>query len=260
MENHSLRRSSCGAIWLATLIAAPILHSDAATTSAAAIARPTPTLTPAVAGPAVVELFTSQGCSSCPPAELVLGSIARRPEVVALAFHVTYWDSSAWRDRFGRPDADTRQAHYVRALGLSSAYTPQAVINGRWNVLGSDAQAIERALASAARPAAVAVTLNGAAATVTLPPLTAACPCTLALVGTRASADTAIAGGENGGRKLREYSIVRSFEEMGSWDGAAATRLLSRSSVPVDAGTVIVLAARQRDRAIVAVGLASAIN
>jgi hypothetical protein len=208
-------------------------------------------------GPAVVELFTSEGCSSCPPAEVILGSIAQRPDVVTLAFHVTYWDSSAWRDRFGRRDATLRQAQYVDSLRLSSAYTPQVVVNGRINVLGSDAQAIERMMARLERPAALSVALEGTTATVTLPSLPTECPCTLELVSTRAVADTAVAGGENGGRKLREYSIVRSFEAVGAWDGMATTRQLSRSRIPTDASTVVVLATRQRDRGIVAVGRVS---
>jgi hypothetical protein len=166
-------------------------------------------------GPAVVELFTSEGCSSCPPAEAVLGALSRRIDVITLAYHVTYWDNAAWQDRFGRPDAVDRQARYVRALGLPSAYTPQAVVNGRFSELGSDAAGIGRALAEA---------------------------------------DTAVAGGENGGRKLREFSIVRSFADLGSWDGAAVEQFVSRSGVPADAPTMVLLVERQRDMSIVAAG------
>ena len=81
--------------------------------------------------PLVVELFTSQGCSSCPPADEVLGQLSRRPEVLALAFHVDYWDSYGWRDRFELPQSVERQNAYVRNFRHSSAFTPQFVIDGR---------------------------------------------------------------------------------------------------------------------------------
>src|SRR5208282_4725552 len=79
--------------------------------------------------PAVVELFTSEGCSSCPPAEAYLGELAQRREVLALAYHVDYWDHLGWHDRFGLPEAVQRQRAYARVLGLSTVYTPQAVID-----------------------------------------------------------------------------------------------------------------------------------
>ncbi len=81
--------------------------------------------------PALVELFTSEGCSSCPPAEAYLGELARRPDVLALTFHVDYWDDLGWRDRFGLPESVQRQRGYASALHLSSIYTPQVVIDGR---------------------------------------------------------------------------------------------------------------------------------
>src|SRR5271167_4559047 len=76
-------------------------------------------------GPAVVELYTSQGCSSCPPADAVLGELSQMPSVLALSFHVDYWDSLGWRDHFALPMARERQRGYVETLGLPSAFTPQ---------------------------------------------------------------------------------------------------------------------------------------
>src|ERR1700681_2881762 len=81
--------------------------------------------------PAVVELYTSQGCSSCPPADALLGELKRQPNVLALAFHVDYWDSIGWLDHFALPMARERQRRYVETLGLSSAFTPQVVVDGR---------------------------------------------------------------------------------------------------------------------------------
>src|SRR5450755_3061304 len=96
--------------------------------------------------PVAVELFTSEGCSSCPPAEAYLGELAQRPEVLALAYHVDYWDDLGWHDRFGLPQAVQRQRAYARALGLSSVYTPQAVVDGQGNFTGSDRRSIAKAL------------------------------------------------------------------------------------------------------------------
>src|ERR1700690_3773212 len=81
--------------------------------------------------PALIELFTSEGCSSCPPAEAYLGELARRPNVLALTFNVDYWDDLGWGDRFGLPESVLRQRAYASALQLASIYTPQVVIDGR---------------------------------------------------------------------------------------------------------------------------------
>src|SRR5208283_332006 len=100
------------------------------------------------ARPVVVELYTSQGCSSCPAADALLGELAARPNVIALAFHVDYWDSIGWRDRFEISDAAPRQRRYVETLKLSNAFTPQAVIDGRASYVGSDRRGISEALAA----------------------------------------------------------------------------------------------------------------
>ena len=98
-------------------------------------------------GPAVVELYTSQGCSSCPPADALLGELSQMPNVLALAFHVDYWDSIGWRDHFALPTAVRRQQQYVETLGLSSAFTPQVVVDGRSSFVGSDKRRILAAIA-----------------------------------------------------------------------------------------------------------------
>src|SRR5580693_5811193 len=97
--------------------------------------------------PAVVELFTSEGCNSCPPAEAYIGELAQRHDVLALAFHVDYWDDLGWRDRFELPEAVRRQNVYAKTLKLSSVYTPQVVIDGQHDFVGSDRPSIVRALA-----------------------------------------------------------------------------------------------------------------
>ena len=96
----------------------------------------------------VLELFTSQGCSSCPPADALLGLLARRSDVIALAWHVDYWDRLGWHDRFGSRDATLRQHAYARQLG-SDVFTPALVVDGKTVVVGSDRAAVEGAIAAA---------------------------------------------------------------------------------------------------------------
>ena len=96
--------------------------------------------------PAVVELFTSEGCNSCPPAEAYVGELAGRSDVLALAFHVDYWDDLGWRDRFGLSQSVERQRSYARSLRLSSVYTPEIVIDGRADYVGSNRVGIGNAL------------------------------------------------------------------------------------------------------------------
>lgn len=107
-------------------------------------------LPPAVAHaeprPAVVELFTSEGCNSCPPAEAYIGELTGRSDVLALSFHVDYWDDLGWRDRFGLGQSVERQRSYARSLRLSSVYTPEVVIDGRGDYVGSNRVGIAHAL------------------------------------------------------------------------------------------------------------------
>ena len=97
-------------------------------------------IAPAQAGerPIVVELFTSEGCSSCPPADALLAELASRPDVLALSFHVDYWDRLGWKDPYSSREATARQHRYATLLDLASIYTPQIVIDGKWQAVGSD--------------------------------------------------------------------------------------------------------------------------
>ena len=245
-----MRKRSRGLVWFAGLLwsgLSALLPAGVAPASEAPAGG-------AAQGPAVVELFTSEGCSSCPPAEAVLGALAARPDVIALGFHVTYWDSEAWRDRFARTEATERQQRYVQELNLASPYTPQLVVNGRLDVLGSDAAGIDRAIARAARPAVVLMTLTGMNLALRLPELPGACPCTLRVIGVRSSADTVVHGGENAGRALREYRLVRSLPSLGTWDGKAVDRVLPLSGLADDETSLVVLVERRRDAAIAAAG------
>src|SRR5579859_3682195 len=112
---------------------------------------------------AVVELFTSQGCSSCPPADALLGELARRGDVIALAYHVDYWDNLGWKDPFASRASTERQRSYSHALRLSGIYTPQMVIDGAVDAVGSDRRAVTAALGGPRQGADVQVTREGGA-------------------------------------------------------------------------------------------------
>lgn len=165
-------------------------------------------------GPVVAELFTSQGCSSCPPAEAYFRELAARPGVLALQWHVDYWDTlrtstGAWKDPYSKPAHTARQRAYnVRFSGRASAYTPQAVIMGALETVGSDRSEIERFLARAPKPAEgarIAFNADGSQAAVTAPAAAEAL-----LVTFLNGATTRVASGENAGRTLAAAHIVTS--------------------------------------------------
>jgi hypothetical protein len=175
--------------------------------------------------PVLVELFTSQGCSSCPPADALLGELARRDDVLALGFHVDYWDRLGWKDPYASAQATGRQRHYARLLDSATIYTPQMVVDGRTDVVGSERDAVLQAIATAQK-AAIAVPVELAAQPDGLKVSIAAEEAgprraTLWLVGFDRHHVTAVGAGENGGRTLAEWNIVRGLEPLGEWQGAA---------------------------------------
>ena len=183
----------------------------------------------AVAEPArplvVVELFTSQGCSSCPPADAVLLELSRtRADVLPLAFHVTYWDRLGWKDPFSLEAATARQRAHGQALGLQTIYTPQAVVAGRLDVVGSDRGALLAAIDKAGAKAAVAapvLAVRRQAGLALIEGSGAAEGATVWLVSYDALHRTAVGRGENGGRTLLEANVVRSMQSLGAWSGGA---------------------------------------
>ena len=114
-------------------------------------------------GPVLVELFTSQGCNSCPPADAYLGDLAKRRDVVALAFHVDYWDYIGWKDTFADAAWTRRQREYSRSLRTTQIYTPQMVVDGGQHAVGSDRRAVERLIEDAAKRERPALELKRAA-------------------------------------------------------------------------------------------------
>ena len=177
------------------------------------------------AGPVVVELFTSQSCSSCPPADALLAELSRtRPDVLVLDFHITYWDRLGWKDPYSLPQATERQRAYSQLWGSDSVYTPQLVAGGRHQAVGSDRAEVGRALAAAATDAPmVPLRLSRDGAGLVLEAEAGSGMGTLVLVGFDAMHTTRIGGGENGGRTLAEVNVVRSLASAGRWSGQAVT-------------------------------------
>jgi hypothetical protein len=208
-------------------------------------------------GPAVVELYTSQGCSSCPPADALLGELSQMPNVVALAFHVDYWDSIGWRDQFGLPTSARRQHQYVETLGLSSAFTPQVVVDGRSSFVGSDKRRILAAIAEPLNMIPISVEVARGEITVSLPERQDRERYDVNLIAYLPQAVTNVGRGENSGRALREFNIVRQFRSLGVWNGRESVFRAPVDSFPGDATRVAVLL--QRDQQGPIVGSATAV-
>jgi hypothetical protein len=191
---------------------------------------------PAVAGEprAVIELFTSQGCSSCPAADKVISELARDPSLLTMSLAVDYWDYLGWKDTLALHGHSIRERAYADARGDREVYTPQVVVNGIAQVLGSDKAAIEKAIAQTRATAAplklpVSIAVADGTVTVTVPASKDEhdggevwlCPIT-------SKAPVAISRGENRGETLTYTNVVRRWVKLGDWHGNAAT-----FSVPV---------------------------
>ena len=177
----------------------------------------------------VVELYTSQGCSSCPPADALLEEMAKNVEILPLAFHVDYWDYLGWQDAFASPAHTLRQKAYAHAAGERMIYTPQAIVDGTARMVGSDSQALMSAVMQAMnkdRRAKVSVSRSGATLTVTgtasesLPT-----PVQVLLVRYTPEASVEILHGENAGQTIRYVNTVTSVTQIGEWTGAQALSL-----------------------------------
>ena len=198
--------------------------------------------------PVVVELFTSEGCSSCPPADAFLTELTRsRPDVLPLAFHVTYWDQLGWRDPYSFAAATARQARYGARFGDGS-YTPEMVVDGRKGLVGSERGEAEAAIAAAAAaqrsgPDISVVRRNGAVDVAVAGGRGAA---TVVLVGFDGQHRTAVGRGENGGRTLTESNIVRSVRSLGHWAGAPLSL-----SAPTPAGEDLAVLLEAEDGTII---------
>lgn len=191
--------------------------------------------------PVVVELFTSQGCSSCPPADAYVGKLSARSDVLALAFHVDYWDNLGWRDRFALPQSVQRQDVYARNLHRSSVYTPQLVVDGREDDFRSDGKAVNRALSRNRDAVPVGISVQDAQIQVDLGTRAGVAPCDVLLIAYLRHAVSRVGRGENSGRTLEEFNIVRGIRSLGVWKGDVQTFRVPVASLPSDATDVAVL-------------------
>jgi hypothetical protein len=178
----------------------------------------------------VVELFTSQGCSSCPPADELLTELADQPGVVALSLHVDYWDYIGWKDIYASPQYTARQQRYADALNLRYVYTPQIVVDGRTNVVGSHHAEVRDAIEAAAkrdRPIEISFVMENGGKVIIPEGHAPNEGATVWLAIYDREHLTEVKRGENAGRKLRNANVVRSFERLGTWTGA-------RLEIPLD--------------------------
>lgn len=202
--------------------------------------------------PVLVELFTSEGCSSCPPADALLARLDRdqpvaEAEAIVLSEHVDYWDQLGWRDRFSSHLLTERQSGYASRFGLPDVYTPQMVVAGGAAFNGADAGAAERALRQAAHAVSLPLTLtdarrDGRAVSATLalsgtdgPSRPAA---TLFAAVVSPSETTQVRSGENGGRTLRHVGVVLSLTRVGSTGGPTGSSTTIRAPLPASSGNL----------------------
>jgi len=191
--------------------------------------------------PVVVELFTSEGCSSCPPAEAYIGQLSARSDVLPLAFHVGYWDDLGWPDRFALAQSVDRQNIYARNLHRASVYTPQLVIDGRSDSVDAAGTAISRALTERTQTVPLALSMRDGEILVEVGARRLLPQSDVVLVAYLRHALSAIGRGENAGRKLEEFNIVRDIRPLGVWKGELQSYRVAVSSLPRDATDVAVL-------------------
>ncbi|MEO0486038.1 MAG: DUF1223 domain-containing protein [Pseudomonadota bacterium] len=178
--------------------------------------------------PVVIELYTSQGCSSCPPADKLLHELAKQDGVIALALHVDYWDYIGWKDQFADPRFTERQKNYARAAGARSIYTPQMIIGGIDHVVGAKPAEVSKYLkAHAQKPAVIniAAERNGDAFTLRARSAERVGDLTVFVVTYRPVSKVDIKRGENAGRTLSYANVVTSWTEAKRWNGRGEYRL-----------------------------------
>jgi hypothetical protein len=178
---------------------------------------------------AVIELFTSQGCSSCPPADALFVDLAKDPSVIALTLPVDYWDYLGWKDTLASPAFSSRQKNYALLRGDGNVYTPQAVVNGGAHVVGSDQRAVKSASASATLPIRISATESAGVVRLSVGEGTAALRSgTIFVLPVVRSREVAIGRGENKSRTVTYANVVRGITRVGEWAGESI-----RFEVPV---------------------------
>ena len=226
-----------GAAALAGTAATPILAREPA--GGSSIGAPS-------GGPWAIELFTSQGCSSCPPADLQLGTLSRRSDIVALSYHVDYWDYIGWKDRFASRETTERQRAYARTMKQRYVYTPEMVVDGIGHDPGLSIEPISTLLAEAHRRSPQRATPElsrspDGVLSVKLAAFRLDGPADVVLAVYDRRHSTAIGRGENGGRTLENFNVVRRFETLARWDGTAASWTVSPDRFKPEQGMAVLV-------------------
>lgn len=196
--------------------------------------------------PVVVELYTSQGCSSCPAADALLHELSAREDVIALALHVDYWDYIGWEDPFGEAAHAERQRAYAAAGGRHMIYTPEMIVQGQTDIVGAKPMKLSEAIAAHARKAPkVALDLRRAGKEVAIsarPLADLEGPLTVHMLRYQPLVTTEVPRGENAGRTIENANIVQDWQVLESWDGEAPLEL--STPAPGDLPVVVLI---QRD-------------
>lgn len=191
----------------------------------------------------VVELFTSQGCSSCPPADEFLRELAKRPDVIPLSVHVDYWDYIGWKDVFGRAEHTARQKAYATFAGRRSIYTPQMVVGGVHDVVGTHPKDVEDLIRRhRALPQLIELDADRAAGTLRIVAKAQAAfapPLEVQVVQFMRQGHVEITRGENAGRMLDYANVVTGWSKIGSWDGKSPLQVTA--PVAADQSAVVIL-------------------
>ncbi len=193
--------------------------------------------------PVVVELYTSQGCSSCPPADELLAGLSSRNDVIPLALHVDYWDYIGWKDAFADPQFTERQRAYARAAGARTIYTPQMIVAGMDHLVGArPAELTALIKRHAAMPGNVTLKVrrDGGAIVITADSLTTmAKGAVVQIVRYKPEETVKIRAGENAGRQIAYHNIVTDWRRVGNWDGRSELSL--RVDAPAGDPAVVIL-------------------
>ena len=168
----------------------------------------------------IVELFTSQGCHSCPPADKLMGKLLEEEQVLGISWHVNYWDYLGWKDTFATEENTERQYRYAAAMRERRVYTPQAVINGRVHAVGSNEKQVRHLVASLERTdkgllVPIDVTIKNDSLSVAIPPDSNNTNATIYLVSMKSKEDVEIPRGENRGKTLSYHSIAKKIQMLG---------------------------------------------
>jgi len=199
-------------------------------------------------GPVVVELFTSQACAACPPADAFFAELAKDPGILPLALHVDYWDYIGWEDRFAQPAFTMRQKGYAHAAGRGMIYTPQMIVAGRMAVAGTKQSQVRAAIAAETDRAPV-VRINvtsqpGGDMRVLLVPLAPIAPSAEVIVVRYAPLrEVSITRGENAGHTFRYVNVVTDWTVLGAWDGRAPAEFIIPARAEAKPGAVLLQAA-----------------